>query len=97
MNKGIKKPGLQFTPELALVGLRTNGPQSDNGLAWLLNFFVSWPGVLGLEISDEAFEKLMMSLSGSFYLLRQFLNVDRDDFNKIVVCPKCTKLYKYDT
>ena len=59
--------------------------------------FVSWPGLLGLENSGEAFEKLVMSLSGSFYLLRQFLNVDRDDFNKIVVCPKCTKLYKYDS
>ena len=23
--------------------------------------------------------------------------MDRDDFNKFVVCPKCTKLYKYDS
>ena len=25
LNKGIKKPGLKFTPELALIGLRTTG------------------------------------------------------------------------
>lgn len=70
---------------------------SDNGLAWLLNFLVSWLRVLGVEISNEVFEKLAMSFPGSLYLVRQFLNVDRDDFNKFVVCPKCTKLYKYDS
>ena len=63
---------------------------SDNGLAWLLNFLVSWLRVLGVEISNEVFEKLAMSFPGSLYLVRQFLNVDRDDFNKFVVCPKCT-------
>ena len=70
---------------------------SDNGLAWLLNFLVSRLRVLGVEISNEVLEKLAITFPGSLYLVRQFLNVDRDDFNKFVVCPKCTKLYKYDS
>lgn len=70
---------------------------SDNGLAWLLKFFVSWLKVLGVEISNEVFENLLLSFQASLYLVRQFLNLDRDDFNKFVVCPKCTKLHKYDS
>ena len=70
---------------------------SDNGMAWLLRFLVSWLKVLGIEISNEVFEKIILSFPGSLYLVRQFLNFDRDKFNKFVVCPKCTKLYKYDS
>lgn len=70
---------------------------SDNGMAWLLRFLVSWLKVLGIEISNEVFEKIILSFPGSLYLVRQFLNFDRDNFNKFVVCPKCTKLYKYDS
>ena len=70
---------------------------SDNGLIWLLKFLVSWLKVLGLEISSEVFENLLLSFPGSLYLVRPFLNLDRDDFNKFIVCPKCTKLYKYDS
>ena len=40
---------------------------------------------------------MLLFFPGSLYLVRQFLNLDRDDFNKFVVCPKCTKLYKYDS
>lgn len=69
---------------------------SDNGLAWFLRFFVTWLKVLGIEISSEVFETLILTFPGSIYLMRQFLNLDRDNFNKFVVCPKCTKLYKYD-
>lgn len=70
---------------------------SDNGMAWLLRFLVSWLKVLGIEISNDVFEKIILSFPGSLYLVRQFLNFDRDNFNKFVVCPKCTKLYKYDS
>ena len=64
---------------------------SDNGMAWLLRFLVSWLKVLGIK------EKIILSFSGSLYLVRQFLNFDRDNSNKFVVCPKCTKLYKYNS
>ena len=67
---------------------------SDNGLVWLLRFLISWLKVLGVEISSEVFENVLLCFPGSLYLIRQFLNLDRDDFNKFVVCPKCTRLYK---
>ena len=70
---------------------------SNNGLVWLLKFLISWLKVLGVEISSEVFENVLLIFPGSLYLVRQFLNLDRDDFNKFVVCPKCTKLYKYDS
>ena len=70
---------------------------SDNGLVWLLRFLISWLKVLGVEISSEVFENVLLCCPGSLHLIRQFLNLDRDDFNKFVVCPKCTKLYKYDS
>lgn len=56
---------------------------SDNGLAWLLRFLVSWLKVLGIEISNDVLEKLILSFPGSLYLVRQFLNLDRDNFNKL--------------
>ena len=61
---------------------------------WLLRFLISWLKVLGTEISSEVFENVLLCCPGSLYLIRHFLNWDRDDFNKFVVCPKCTKLYK---
>lgn len=70
---------------------------SDNGLVWLLKFLISWLKVLGVEITSEVFENVLLIFPGSLYLVRQFLNLDRDDFNKFVVCPKCTKRYKYDS
>ena len=69
---------------------------SENGLVWLLKFLISCLKVLGIEISSEVFENVLLCFPGSLYLERQFLNLDRDDFNKFVVCPKCT-LHKYDS
>ena len=51
------------------------------GLAWFLRFLVSWLKVFGVEISNEFFEKLLLSFPGSLCLVRQFLNLDRDNFN----------------
>lgn len=67
-------------------------------MGWL-GCFGSWShgSRLWAEILNEVFEKIILSFSGSLYLIRQFLNFDRDKFNKFVVCPKCTKLYKYDS
>ena len=70
---------------------------SDNGMAWLLKFMVSWFKVLGLQLSSDFFAKIVTALPGSLYLMRQFLNLDRDNFNKFVVCPKCSKLYSYES
>ena len=40
--------------------------------------------------------ELIVILPSCLYLLRQFINLDRDYFTKYIVCPKCTKLYAYD-
>lgn len=70
---------------------------SDNGMVWLLRSLVSWLKVLGVEVLNEFLGKVILIFPGSLYLVRQFLNFDRDDFTKFVVCPKCAKLYKYDS
>ena len=36
---------------------------SDNGLVWLLKFLVSWLKSLGVEISSEVFENLLLIFS----------------------------------
>lgn len=43
---------------------------SDNGLVWLLKFLISWLKVLGVEISSEVFEKVLLIFLGSLYLVR---------------------------
>ena len=40
--------------------------------------------------------QIIIAFPASTYMLRQILMVDRDDFNKFVVCPKCHKLYEYN-
>lgn len=70
---------------------------SDNGLVWLLQFLVKFLKILGITISNEFLADLISMLPTSLYLLRQFINLDRDYFTKYVVCPKCTKLYSYDS
>ena len=70
---------------------------SDNGMAWLLRFLVTWLKVLGIEVSNELLTSLVAIFPGSLHLMRKFLDLDRDDFNKFVVCPSCSKLYKYDS
>ena len=66
---------------------------SDNGMAWLLRFMQNWLKLLGLEISHAVLTDIVVAFPGTLYMFRQFLNVDRDDFNKFVVCPRCCKIY----
>lgn len=70
---------------------------SDNGLVWLLQFLFKFLKVLGITISNEFLAELISILPSSLCLLCQFINIDRDYFTKYVVCPKCTKLYGYDS
>ena len=50
-----------------------------------------------MSISNDFLAELINLLPTSLYLLRQFINFDRDSFTKYVVCPKCTKIYGYDS
>ena len=70
---------------------------SDNGITWLLRFIVSWLEILGFEAPNPVLSEVIRTFPRSLHLLRHFLDIDRDTFNKFVVCPKCTKLYDYDS
>jgi hypothetical protein len=48
-----------------------------------------------LRVSNSVIEELIAVFPTSLYMLRQFLKIDRDDFTKYVVCPKCYKCYEY--
>lgn len=68
---------------------------SDNGLAWLLKFLFQFFRALNIHVSDSIIEELITIFPTSLYMLRQFLKLDRDDFTKYVLCPKCCKCYEY--
>ena len=61
-----------------------------------LQFLFKFFKVLGVSGSDDIVVDLILVMPSSLYLLRQFIDVDRDYFTKYVVCPKCTKLYACD-
>ena len=50
-----------------------------------------------MSVSNDFLAELITLFPSSIYLLRQFINVDRDSFTKYVVCLKCTRLYHYDS
>lgn len=68
---------------------------SDNGLAWLLRFLLQFLKVLNIHLSGELLTELVAMFPTSPYLVRQILVIDRDNFTKYVVCPKCTACYEY--
>jgi hypothetical protein len=68
---------------------------SDYGLAWLLKFLFQFFRALNIHVSNSVIEELIAVFPTSLYMLRQFLKIDRDDFTKYVVCPKCYKCYEY--
>lgn len=66
---------------------------SDNGLDYLLrNLFVFFQ-TLGLQIDNSYFRNFCMALPPSLYMAHKFLNLDRDNFKRYVVCPSCLMLY----
>lgn len=67
-----------------------------NAVAWLFRFLLCCLKVIGVEISNTFLGQIIAVFPGTLYMLRQFVNFDRDDFNKYVVCPKCCKLYHYN-
>ena len=64
---------------------------SDNGLEWLLQFMSKFFHVIGLQCNYVA--GIAAVFPGTLYLMRKFLGMDRDAFQRYIVCPKCTKLY----
>ena len=69
---------------------------SDNGLAWLLRFLLQLFRVLNVHVPGDILTELITIFPTSLYMVRQLLDLDRDNFTKYVVCPKCTKCYGYN-
>ena len=70
---------------------------SDNGLAWLLRFLLQFLKVLNIHVTGELLTELIAIFPTSLYMVRQLLDLDRDNFNKYVVCPKCSACYSMNT
>ena len=71
---------------------------SDNALLMLLNFIKAFLTCIGAALQNGAGAEFALSLAAgvptTMYSLRMFLGVDRDNFERYVVCRKCTKLYR---
>lgn len=69
-----KKSGAECCPRCCPETLKIHHQAtchlSDNGLVWLLKFLISWLKVLGVEISSEVFENVLLIFLGSLYLVR---------------------------
>lgn len=70
----------------------------DNALLMLLRFFKAFLTCIASMIPNGAGADLVMSFATlvaiTMYSLRNVLRIDRDNFERSVVCPKCTILYR---
>ena len=73
---------------------------SDNAIEQLLKFakdFLSCiAGALKPHMNVELILMLASNIPRTLYSARKLLNIDRNSFERYVVCPKCTKLYDID-
>jgi hypothetical protein len=67
---------------------------SDNGMEFLLaglkHLFESF------SLSSNLFPGLAVDFPGTLYCLKKQLGLEKDNFKKYVVCPKCHSLYTFD-
>lgn len=69
---------------------------SENGMAWLLKFLSGWFKLLGVTVQSDTLAQISTAFPGTLYMLRQFFQFDRDNFEKFVVCSTCHSLYQYN-
>lgn len=69
---------------------------SDNGLAWLLRFLLQFFKAINVHVPADILTELIAIFPTSLFMGRQLLDLDRDNFTKYVVCPKCTTCYDYN-
>ena len=78
----------------SLMCIQTKFNFSDKCLAVLLLLFKQLFLVLG------AVNTLCFAISALFpasvYLYRKYLQFDRDDFTKLIVCPHCSSVYRFE-
>ena len=69
---------------------------SDSAVEWLFTFLGRFLQMLCYGLDSEFFNCLMLFFPTSIYMLHRISNYKRDEFEKFVVCSKCTKLYHLD-
>ena len=69
---------------------------SDAAVEWLLFFLGKFLQTLSYGLSSEFFTSFMVYFPTSIYMLYRISCLKRDEFEKFVVCSKCTKLYNLD-
>lgn len=71
---------------------------SDRGIESLLKFMSTLVLAIGERVRESTGSSFVVSFAGlipiTMYSLRNFLGIERDNFQKFVVCGKCTKLFK---
>ena len=68
----------------------------DVGIGVLLSFIAVLVLLLGKAFGLESLKELALSLPKSVYSARKLLGRNYDQLIKLVCCPKCSTLYKYD-
>ena len=48
-----------------------------------------------MSLQDQLIAAALHVIPASVYMLRKFLLVDRDSFERYIVCPQCTKMYTH--
>ncbi|XP_062579425.1 uncharacterized protein LOC134241375 isoform X2 [Saccostrea cucullata] len=66
---------------------------SDNGMDYLFQNIFTFFQTIGVQIDNSYFRNLCMAFPPSLYMAHKFLNLDKDNFKRYVVCPSCLKLY----
>lgn len=80
-------------PPLHVLLWQANCKLSNNGLEWLLRFLFQFLHLLGVACNCEYLVEFCAMFPTSLYVLRQLVDLDRDDFVKYVVCRTCSSLY----
>lgn len=67
---------------------------SDAAVSVLFCFLKRLLDVLAKVAQCTALKQIADLLPRSLYMIRKYLGVNRDDFEKFIVCPKCSSCYK---
>ncbi|KAJ8322122.1 hypothetical protein KUTeg_000593 [Tegillarca granosa] len=69
---------------------------SDNGIEWLLRFLFQFFNILSLKVNHGLLTEFIMIFPTSMYMLRKLMTLDRDNFERFVVCRECFTTYRLD-
>ena len=69
---------------------------SDNCIDSILNILGYFLATIQLSICNETFSNIVHNFPRTIHKARLYANLDRDEFRKFIVCPKCCKLYTFE-